>query len=842
MRSTILTLLALMSSLGMSGQVFNIIDGFVYTCGGVLVDSGGEGGPGYGDNEDLWVTICSEFPGGSVTLDWPGFNLSTAGSAPGDQIIIYDGVYDGTPESAPELGTWAGTDNPGTISATFGNVTGCLTVRFISNETGTSSFAANISCIISCEPPTPVVTTPGITSFPALVCQGEEITFDATASTAGTGFNIVEYKWIFADGTVDSLSGATVTHAYTIPGAYTVRLILTDDNDCESTEAVGLQFLVSTTPDFSAALLVGDTICQGESVILNATGVAPVTWSGVPVVEFGEPLWIPDDQSQPFISDLEFTAFQAGSTLTSIDLLETICVSMEHSYMGDLELTISCPNGQTAMLHDQGGTNTFLGDPIDVEAQEGDPGICFDYCWSPTATNGTWVDNSFNGATPNTQPSTLSPGNSLIPGTYASFEPLEQLVGCPLNGVWQFVVRDLLGADDGNICGWSITFDESLYPDLTTYTPVLGTSTLDSASWSGPGITTDPATPLVAVATPTSEGWSNYTFSITDNFGCTYDTTVSIFVNPGIQAPVLITGDAQLCADGIAFLNAPAGYTSYQWSNGSFGQNITVSQGGTYIVTVFSGDCSLPSEPFTVTQLPSPTPVITGPGFSCGGAQATLATTSAYESYSWSNGSQTPTITVGTGTYSVTVQQEGCSGTSTPFVVTVGSDPQAAFTADPASPQPFGVTAEFVDGSVGNGSNVVSWNWDFGTQGAGSTEQSPEFTFDTPGTYPVTLTVTTADGCTSTITQPYVVLASQIIIPNVFTPNGDGNNDFFVIENGQYYVNTLAVYNRWGNPIFEANNYQNTWRAPDVPEGTYYYVFTTAIDGKEYTGHVTILH
>ncbi len=841
MRSTILTLLALFSTLGMSGQVFNIIDGFVYTCGGVLVDSGGEGGPGYGDNEDLTVTICSEFVGGSVTLSWPSFNLSTAGSAPGDQIIIYDGADN----TAPVLGTWAGTNNPGSISATFNNTSGCLTLQFISNETGTSTFAANISCIIACEPPTPVVSVAGFNSFPGLVCQGEEITFDASASTAGAGFNIEEYKWIFADGTVDSLTGPIVTHAYTVPGAYTVQLVLTDDNACESIQAIELQFLVSTTPDFSGATLLGDTICQGESVILDATGIQPVTWSGVPVVDLGDGIYLPDNQSTPFISELNFEGFQAGSVITSVDQIESVCVSMEHSYMGDLQISLVCPNGNTVIMHNQGGGGTYLGDALDLVSTPPVPGECLEYCWSPDATNGTWADNAQFGTTPNVQPSALPPpapqGFTLIPNTYASVEPLAQLVGCPLNGTWQFVARDLLGADDGFVCGWSITFEGSLYPDLTTYTPILGTSTLDSASWSGPGIITDPGTPLVAVATPTTEGWSNYTFSVTDNFGCTYDTTIAIFVNPGIQAPVLITGDAELCADGIAFLNAPAGYTSYQWSNGSFGPNISVAQGGTYTVTVFSGDCSLPSEPFTVTELPSPSPVITGPGFSCGGAPATLGTTATYESYTWSNGAQSPSITVGSGAYSVTVVEDGCSGTSAPFVVTVGSDPQAAYTADPASPQPFGVTAEFIDGSAGNGSNIVAWNWDFGTQGEVSSEQSPEFTFDTPGTYQVSLTVTTADGCTSTIVQPYVVLASSIIIPNVFTPNGDGNNDFFVIENGQYYVNTLAIYNRWGKPVFEANNYQNTWRAPDVADGTYYYVFTTSLDGKEYTGHVTIL-
>ena len=171
----------------------------------------------------------------------------------------------------------------------------------------------------------------------------------------------------------------------------------------------------------------------------------------------------------------------------------------------------------------------------------------------------------------------------------------------------------------------------------------------------------------------------------------------------------------------------------------------------------------------------------------------------------------------------------------------VGSDPQAAYSTDPVSPQGIGTTVAFTDLSQGNGSPIVGWDWSLGLAGATSTDPSPSITYVDPGEYPVTLTVTTADGCTSTISATFVILPEDIIIPNVFTPNGDGNNEYFEIENGQYYENTLQVFNRWGQEVFEAKNYRNGWRANDLPDGTYYYVFTTIRDGKEYTGHVTIL-
>ncbi|HPF91472.1 MAG TPA: gliding motility-associated C-terminal domain-containing protein, partial [Flavobacteriales bacterium] len=197
---------------------------------------------------------------------------------------------------------------------------------------------------------------------------------------------------------------------------------------------------------------------------------------------------------------------------------------------------------------------------------------------------------------------------------------------------------------------------------------------------------------------------------------------------------------------------------------------------------------------------------------------------------------------VGTGTYFVTVTNDaGCSGVSQQFIVVVGSDPQASFSTDPLSPQGIGATVDFTDLSQGNGSPLVDWNWSFGLAGETSTSQSPSFTYDTPGDYLVSLTVTAADGCTSTSAITFVILPEAIIIPNVFTPNGDGKNEYFVIENGQFYENTLQVFNRWGQQVYETKNYRNAWRATDLPDGTYYYVFTTIRDGKEYTGHVTIL-
>lgn len=824
MRNAIIAVALCAGTVAAKGQgSFLISEPAITTCQASLQDTGGEPGGGYQNNESFTTTICADTPGQSISLDFGAtpFNLSTAGTSPLDQLSIYDG--DNT--SAPLIGTWTGSSSPGIITASFGNTTGCLTVSFTSNETGTGRFAAFISCTVPCEPPTAVATFGS--AVPLLACQGEVINFDGSGSTAAQGFGIDEYKWDFDDGAVDSLTGSIVSHAFAEPGEYVVQLYLTDGNNCASTNLVDLQVLVSTTPSFAATSIADTTVCQGSELILDATGTAPTLWSATPVADFGDGIYLPDDQSQPFNSSITFNGFAPNATLSDIGDLLSVCLSIEHSYMGDLVIYLTCPNGQNVYFHQQGGGGTFLGEALDGETDPPTPGTCWDYCFDPTATNGTWASNTATSPLP--------------AGSYASVQPMSQLVGCPLNGTWTLTVNDLFGIDDGFLCSWQVNFDPSLYPDLTEFTPDLGFSTLDSSIWSGPNVEVDSQTPLIAAVTMNEVGTFDYVFSVTDNFGCTYDTTMTVTVLPSPQAPILISGDNILCDGAIAYLNAPGGYDSYVWNNGFVGQNISAIE-GTYTVTVAYGECELESEPFPVTLAPSPQPQITGPGFSCGGEPATLSTTETYASYQWSNGSSASAVTVGTGSYTVTVTNaEGCTALSPVFNVTVGADPQAAFSTNPVSPQGIGTTVNFSDLSSGNGAAITSWDWNFGTAGATSSQQSPSFTFVTPGEYGVTLTVTTADGCTSTITSTYVILPEDVVIPNVFTPNGDGSNEYFVIENGQYFDNTLSIFNRWGQEVYETKNYRNTWRASDVPEGTYYYVFRTAVDGKEYTGHVTIL-
>ncbi|PLX14238.1 MAG: hypothetical protein C0594_00310, partial [Marinilabiliales bacterium] len=125
---------------------------------------------------------------------------------------------------------------------------------------------------------------------------------------------------------------------------------------------------------------------------------------------------------------------------------------------------------------------------------------------------------------------------TLPSGDYASYESLNALVGCPLNGNWTITVTDNWSQDDGFIFSWGLNFNPNLYPTQWTYTPGFTSS---NQYWIGDDIVA-PNGPTVNIA-PTQDGTHDYIFSATDDYGCEYDTTLSIvvFEPPTATQPVL---------------------------------------------------------------------------------------------------------------------------------------------------------------------------------------------------------------------------------------------------------------------------------------------------------------
>ena len=93
---------------------------------------------------------------------------------------------------------------------------------------------------------------------------------------------------------------------------------------------------------------------------------------------------------------------------------------------------------------------------------------------------------------------------------------------------------------------------------------------------------------------------------------------------------------------------------------------------------------------------------------------------------------------------------------------------------------------------------------------------------------------TNVNGCGDTVTVS--VIAPDMNIPNIFTPNNDGKNDVFKIKDIESYVGSqLIVFNRWGNEVYRSDNYLNNWDGGNLAEGTYYYL----LNRREHSGTIT---
>ena len=121
-------------------------------------------------------------------------------------------------------------------------------------------------------------------------------------------------------------------------------------------------------------------------------------------------------------------------------------------------------------------------------------------------------------------------------------------------------------------------------------------------------------------------------------------------------------------------------------------------------------------------------------------------------------------------------------------------------------------TTGFDNLSVG----AVSFNWNFGDGSPISYlfEPTHEFPYDQAGTYEVILTGETEYGCIAEkVKYVYVLQDYTIYVPNTFTPDGNGKNEFFkpVMDGFDEDKFTLYIFNRWGDLIFESHDMDYGW-------------------------------
>ncbi|WP_179339849.1 PKD domain-containing protein [Winogradskyella ludwigii] len=509
------------------GQDILMQNGTFTASSGILYDSGGEFS-NYANNESFIITICPEEIGQRARLDFQQFDTQLNAD-----ILT---VYDGNDVSAPSLGVYSGVYSPGSVIATFDNPTGCLTVQFISNDlVNAIGWAAEISSTTPCQDITaqldstfPVANPEGVIE----VCVGDNINISGSGifETNGSGAN---YTWDLGDGNI--AYGQTVNVSYDMPGVYLVNLDIRDTNTdniiqgCPNTNSINLVIRVSGEPDFSGTEAVDHVLCFGESTTLEGV-VSPLTLVyNCPPPE-SEVTFLPDGNGAAYSTSINVTCFGDEQVLTDVSQIESICLNMEHSYIGDLDIEIVSPNGQVVRLHDQGGGSANFGIPwatgtVDGNSADTTPGVGFDYCFVPNGGFPTLVDGiEDDGSFPNGDDAATYLDYFVPAGNYSSVNPLDGLLGSPLNGNWTIRVVDNISADNGYMFSWELNFDPSLQLQDFDYVP-----SIVSQVWDLDATITEVNGNIITV-TPDAAGEFCYTFRTLDAFGCEHTKTVCVNV------------------------------------------------------------------------------------------------------------------------------------------------------------------------------------------------------------------------------------------------------------------------------------------------------------------------
>ncbi len=652
-------------------------------------DDGGSGA-NYSPNYNDTITFCPDLVQGTkVTLTY-GINAGFTFDVDASDSIY---VYDGPDVSAPLLGVHNSSTDPNgfAYTATWANTSGCLTVVFISDgATEGTGWEANISCGNINQPfeihieayvngVGPDALNPSDTGF-VDICFEDSILFVAKPvfpySLESTGFgysqNIdnVNYDWYITDGNT-YINNDSVWFFPPTRSGFLVDLKITDI--FPQSERLICKIRVSQQPFFTGTGPLQDSVCLGENT--NLIGGHTVTDTvGIDIPggsfqlggSFAGLTYLPDGSGAQYQAPIDIGGFPQGSTITNSQDLNQVCITMEHSYLGDLEIALECPNGTQVTLVNSyspgfipggfGGGNTFLGD-ADDNSGNGVPGVGWEYCFSSVFN--TWGDMPTEFANGNTVPTTISNGNAMNPnGVYLPEQDFSAFAGCPVNGTWTIIVQDNLAIDDGYIFEWGLFFDPSYFPGLSGYQ-----NSVISSEWLDDPTIISGQDDTVLVVQPNTSGTTNYTFTITDDFGCTYDTVVALYVMPQPQ----IFGDTVACDFGMFVTNTQSfggGVWSASDTSVHFNPNNTVDNpeiwtsnqnGAVYTVTYVDNRCntSLTAQidfpPYPWTYL-SDTLLCQGVVFNLSAPNENTYPTN----YEWSDGTTGETISISSpGTYSL---------------------------------------------------------------------------------------------------------------------------------------------------------------------------------------------
>ena len=305
---------------------------------------------------------------------------------------------------------------------------------------------------------------------------------------------------------------------------------------------------------------------------------------------------------------------------------------------------------------------------------------------------------------------------------------------------------------------------------------------------------------------------------------CTFTANYTAPAACFVECPIMVDS-ARVC-DGLPATISATGATSYLWSTGATTSSITVTATGPSTAYTVIGTTATCADTATSLVTTFPHPTVSFSADSLSGCDTVLVhfkadtTGNAGASYAWNLGEGANGVgmltshlytTVGCHTITLTSSfGPGCSTTqSDSCMITVFPPPVAIFSVTPNEIDIISPLAGFVNNSI----NSTNWLWKFG-DASNSILQNPDHSYDSVGTYHVTLYASSLHGCMDSTTNPVVIRdVISCYVPNSFTPNKNDRNETFNIYS--YGVSAdnfeLLIFNRWGKQIFKTNDLHEGW-------------------------------
>ncbi|MBL7921605.1 MAG: gliding motility-associated C-terminal domain-containing protein [Bacteroidia bacterium] len=795
--------------------------------------------------------------GGTIAIA----SCTTAGSASVASTI----VWSPTPVSL----------NSTTTQATYTIGTGPVTV------TATDPLGCLASAVVNINgaPPIPTLAITNVTGSGSITCTHPTINYIAQSNyTAGA----VTYSWVSLSGTA---TGTNVT--FTNPATYTVTI--TDPaTGCSSFSVFTIGQDV-TAPNLTVTPVVQNIICPAGSpatfTAVTTSSVTNHTFSWYSPFSPGAATSGGTVSIQQFLAPGVYTSCVTnnvnGCTTCKTLTINTLSGFPTYSVTSPQQFTIGCGTTSLTTINIS-NVNTY------TSSTSPPTGGAVSYTLLPPSFTGTYAID------PPTGPAVYTVNT---PGQYTV------VVHDNANECETHVAISIISNTFApQISAAAVTPTLSCY---TNKTILQGTSTNTNTSFSwafaGPPagqLPNDTMTVFTTTAVNTTT-IGTYTLTVTDNINkCKSTQTLTIYQNTSrptasitpAGSPSITCSTPTINLTNASFTNAVSApfphalpVTGYLWNGPS--PQPTFSNSSTYIAytpgiyTLTAQDLNngcfatatrtvIDNRIYPIVNNPNaPSPFI----LDCGPAATTNATiypimggTTTGFTYSWT---AVPTVSFSTltaslttvnkpGEYIITVTNpsNGCStsgevhvingalnGDFNPSAVTGFAPLGVTFTNLSASSSSTTPTASITSAwSFGNGTSSVTPNVNI----------SPSTTYNNAGTYTVTMYVVKGS-CMDTVQKVITVeLPSKLEVPNVFTPNGDGNNDTFFLKVQNVSDIHMYIFDRWGNQVYEStsNTGNITWdgktaSGKDMPVGTYFYTLkASGKDGTEYEkkGNVSI--